>query len=135
MFIDPKTLCNAEYDKFLASARFKTPPTEEDKAVYLKDCIVRRELSRNSPFNRPIKVGDMFGVSDIAKDFIDREKELGKPVFTKPIPAIRPKPPIIMPKPQLQPIPENTKKETKIDTNQLLLLGMGAIIVILILKK
>jgi hypothetical protein len=61
--------------------------------------------------------------------FIDKEK------LFKPQPAIKPPNPNILAEPKLEVADIKVEKDDKSKTNQLLLLGLGAIIIILLIKK
>lgn len=105
--------CETEFSQI----RFENPPTNEFKNTWMTDCQ-KRKLGTNVDVLRPIKKPDL-------KRFLSDRAD-------NRIPISYARPPQ-RPRVQLDEVP--VKKEGKLDTNNLLLLGLGAIIIILLIKK
>jgi len=112
-FISPDIHCENEWEKM----KFGVAPTQKEKDDFFAECEKKYSESIQKFNQRMFKVDAYLGPA------------------IPPKPAIKPSKPTILAEPKVEVADIKVEKDGKIDTNQLLLLGLGAVIVILLIKK
>jgi len=114
-FQSPNIHCENEWGKM----KFGVAPTQKQKDDFFSEC--KKDYSESiEKFNQR-----MYGEANTLQGL----------TIISPQPAIKPSKSTIPAEPKVEVADIKVEKNEKLDTNQVLLLGLGAIIVILILKK